>query len=82
MTSPPRCIAPLKLASTRASLPLTSIQFARHLDEIDSLSTLRQEYIIPGQDKGGIYFSAHALGAQPRGARDLLEEELENWGMK
>jgi kynureninase len=55
--------------------------FARHLDSIDPLRHYRDEFLIP-QRAGGepvIYFAGNSLGLQPKAARRLIEQELDDW---
>lgn len=61
---------------------------SRALDEADALRTLRSEFHIPtvgavrGQGDGGpacVYLTGNSLGCQPRGAREVVERELEDW---
>ncbi|MBM4104807.1 MAG: kynureninase [Phycisphaerae bacterium] len=55
--------------------------FARHLDSIDPLRGLAEEFLHPPGPFDGrrLYFCGHSLGLQPRRTRSILEEELEEW---
>lgn len=56
--------------------------FARRLDAEDPLRTLRDAFVIP-EGPGGApaaYFCGNSLGLQPRRAREVVEQELEDWG--
>jgi kynureninase len=50
-------------------------------DAADALAPLRQEFHIPEGPDGWPerYLSGHSLGLMPRGARALVERELERW---
>lgn len=55
--------------------------FARHLDRGDPLASYRDQFNIPARLDGQlfIYFCGHSLGLQPRAARQLVEQELDDW---
>ena len=55
--------------------------FARHMDEIDPLRAYRDQFHIPRRRNGEpvIYFCGNSLGLQPKSARALLEQELDDW---
>jgi kynureninase len=55
--------------------------FARQLDAEDPLRTFRENFFLPkGEDgKPVIYFAGNSLGLMPKGARQIVEEELDNW---
>src|SRR4029453_4028203 len=55
--------------------------FARQLDAEDPLSQFRERFHLPlGKDgKPVIYFAGNSLGLMPKGARAIVEEELDNW---
>jgi kynureninase len=55
--------------------------FALRLDAEDSLGRFRERFHVPlGQDgKPLIYFAGNSLGLMPRTARQLVEQELEDW---
>ncbi|MFN4258058.1 MAG: kynureninase [Gemmataceae bacterium] len=57
--------------------------FARQLDAEDPLRSYREQFHVPRSADGAplIYFCGHSLGLQPKGARPLLEQELEDWAM-
>jgi kynureninase len=54
---------------------------AAALDAADPLATLRGEFLLPTDARGAplTYLCGHSLGLQPRGARRLVEEELDDW---
>jgi kynureninase len=53
-------------------------------DAADALAPLRQEFHIPDGPDGWPqhYLSGHSLGLMPRGARALVERELERWARR
>src|SRR3954469_5533163 len=55
--------------------------FARQLDAEDSLHDIREKFSLPlGKDgKPVIYFAGNSLGLMPKSARQIVEEELDNW---
>ncbi len=55
--------------------------FARELDARDPLARFREDYLIPRSPAGQpvIYFCGNSLGLQPRAARSLINEELDEW---
>src|SRR5213594_1343155 len=56
--------------------------FAREMDREDSLRDFRKKFHLPlGKDgKPLIYFAGNSLGPMPKSARQIVEEELDNWG--
>src|SRR5438128_2191583 len=55
--------------------------FALELDREDSLRDFRKKFHLPlGKDaKQLIYFAGNSLGPMPKAARQIVEEELDNW---
>jgi len=55
--------------------------FAKQLDAEDPLHSFRQSFHLPlGKDsKPLIYFAGNSLGLMPKSARQVVEEELDNW---
>ena len=54
--------------------------FARALDEADALAAFRSEFKIPEQDGVPcVYMAGNALGLQPQGVKDYIEQELLDW---
>src|SRR6516162_4839076 len=55
--------------------------FAKQLDSEDPLRRFRQKFHLPlGKDgKPLIYFAGNSLGLMPKSARQVVEEELDNW---
>jgi kynureninase len=56
-------------------------EYAESLDRRDELASFRDEFHFPDDGNGGkmLYFTGNSLGLQPKGARRILEEELEDW---
>jgi kynureninase len=59
----------------------TDENFARQLDAADPLRQFREKFYLPhGKDgKPLIYFAGNSLGPMPKAARQIVEEELDNW---
>jgi kynureninase len=55
--------------------------FALKLDAEDPLRAFREKFCLPlGKDgKPLIYFAGNSLGLMPKSAREIVEEELDNW---
>ena len=57
-----------------------SRQFAIDLDKRDTLSKYRDHFLFPKHGKKeAIYFCGNSLGLQPKAAKDMLLEELNDW---
>lgn len=58
--------------------------FARELDAGDLLKHYRELFYIPkGEyEKDAVYLAGNSLGLQPKSARTMLEEELEEWARR
>src|SRR5256886_2210509 len=56
-------------------------QFALQLDAEDPLRAFRHKFHLPlgKDDKPLIYFAGNSLGLMPKAARQIVEEELDNW---
>src|SRR5438094_3101382 len=59
----------------------TDEDFALQLDAEDPLRHFREKFHVPlGKDgKPVIYFAGNSLGLMPKSARQIVEEELDNW---
>jgi kynureninase len=58
----------------------TSAAFAMEQDERDPLRKFREQFFFPEiNGKRALYFTGNSLGLQPKNARVLIEEELEDW---
>ena len=51
-------------------------QFARDVDESDPLASYRERFHVPADT---VYFCGNSLGLQPKTARTMIEEELDDW---
>ncbi len=57
-----------------------SVDWARHHDAADPLRAFRDEFLIPPHDGGDArYFCGNSLGLQPRGVREAIQAELDDW---
>src|SRR5467141_31538 len=55
--------------------------FARQLDREDPLRDFREKFSLPlgKDDKPVIYFAGNSLGLMPKSARQIVDDELDNW---
>src|SRR6476646_6516300 len=55
--------------------------FAKQLDREDPLRAFRDKFHLPLGKNGKplIYFAGNSLGLMPKSAREIVEEELDNW---
>src|ERR1044071_4632716 len=55
--------------------------FVRHLDHEDPLRDFRQKFSLPlgKDDKPVIYFAGNSLGLMPKSAKQIVDDELDNW---
>jgi kynureninase len=55
--------------------------FARQLDAEDPLRGFREKFCLPlGKDgKPVVYFAGNSLGLMPKSARQIVDDELDNW---
>jgi kynureninase len=57
-----------------------SLSFAKQLDAADPLKNYRERFNIPRIDgKDAIYLCGNSLGLQPKTAKELVEQELNDW---
>src|SRR5438105_6847416 len=56
-------------------------QFALQLDSEDPLRHFRQKFHLPvgKDDKPLIYFAGNSLGLMPKTAKQIVEQELDDW---
>ena len=55
-------------------------EFAKQLDERDSLSSFRDKFFIPQHNgKDSIYFTGNSLGLQPKTVKEYVNQELDDW---
>jgi len=55
--------------------------FARQLDREDPLRNFGEKFSVPlgKDDKPVIYFAGNSLGLMPKSARQIVDDELDNW---
>lgn len=70
---------PERSIDTASFLPTDA--FARQLDLDDPLRSFRDEFLLPARPDGSplVYLCGHSLGLQPKAARALVEQELDDW---
>ena len=58
-----------------------SLDYAKQLDQEDSLSYLRKEFHIPKDKQGNewLYFTGNSLGLQPKITQKYIQQELDDW---
>jgi kynureninase len=57
-----------------------SRKFAKELDDAEGLSSYRNKFHFPRlHGKEAIYFCGNSLGLQPKSARAMFEQELDDW---
>jgi len=58
-----------------------SLDYAKQLDQQDSLSYLRKEFHIPTDKQGNewLYFTGNSLGLQPKITQKYIQQELDDW---
>jgi len=57
-----------------------NLSFAQSLDAQDPLKAMRNEYLFPQQNgKPFIYLCGNSLGLQPKLAKEVLNQQLNNW---
>src|SRR5947199_2860921 len=56
-------------------------EFAQKFDAEDPLRSFRDHFHLPRGDKGQalIYFAGNSLGLMPKSAKQIVEQELEDW---
>ncbi|KAJ1842858.1 Kynureninase (L-kynurenine hydrolase), partial [Coemansia sp. RSA 2708] len=78
----------LQMIAADSGLDLDSQQFAQAMDARDPLAHLRSEFVMPtvsqvtgeaGNDKACVYMCGNSLGLQPKRARRMVCEELDEW---
>ena len=59
----------------------STLDFAQSADETDPLRGMRSRFALPRDAQGReiLYLAGHSLGAMPLAARDVLNEELDDW---
>jgi len=58
-----------------------TLEYARARDAADELRTFRERFAIPTDSNGAqlLYLCGHSLGLMPLGARQLVDQELDDW---
>ena len=58
-----------------------TLEYARELDRLDSLSGFRDQFLIPKKADGSeqLYFCGNSLGLQPKGVKTAVLDELTAW---
>ncbi len=58
-----------------------NLEYAKKLDQQDSLRSYRNKFYIPTNNKGEelIYLCGNSLGLQPKNTSEYLQQELEDW---
>ena len=81
MTPPPDSTGTPAAAGAANPIFAPDEAFAVRLDADDPLSRFRERFHLPSGTDGRplIYFAGNSLGLQPRAARALVDEEMEDW---
>lgn len=59
---------------------LNTLEGARQADREDPLAKYREEFLFPqNQDRKVLYFTGNSLGLQAKKAREIINEELDDW---
>lgn len=57
-----------------------TLEFARNLDENDSLKSYRNQFIFPQHNgRNVIYFTGNSLGLQPKISKKYVDDVMEDW---
>jgi kynureninase len=57
-----------------------SVEFAKELDQADTLKMYREKFFIPQfQGRDTVYFTGNSLGLQPKTVSSYIQEELNDW---
>jgi kynureninase len=57
-----------------------TLQFAKKLDRSDKLRSYRSKFFLPKiKETFPIYFNGNSLGLQPKAAKKMVDQELEDW---
>ncbi len=58
-----------------------SLEYAKELDQKDSIAQYRDQFHIPKDDNGNdwIYMCGNSLGLQPKTTKKYIQQELEDW---
>ena len=68
-------------ADVHAAMFETRPDFALYMDSIDPFSEYRERFFVPQTSAGesAIYLVGNSLGLQPRGVKEILDQELSDW---
>ncbi len=57
-----------------------TLEGAKAADQADPLASYREEFLFPkNNDQKVLYFTGNSLGLQPKRAREIISEELDDW---
>ncbi|MEL7496799.1 MAG: kynureninase [Planctomycetota bacterium] len=60
--------------------PSPTLEFARQLDQQDSLAKFREQFFLPTTNgQQDLYFVGNSLGLQPKSVRQFVTQELDKW---
>jgi kynureninase len=78
---PPAATKTRKSSNADSSAFKPTEAFAKSLDKADPLAKQRDQFHVPkGPDgKPQIYFAGNSLGLMPKAAREIVEQELDDW---
>src|SRR5437870_10599539 len=76
-----RCSSVAKLSVKMSTTFSADEEFAKQLDSEDPLRAFRDKFHLPlGKDgKPLIYFAGNSLGLMPKSAREIVDQELDDW---
>lgn len=58
----------------------SGIEYAHRMDQLDPLRSFRDRFLFPQHDgKDVLYFTGNSLGLQPKGVKEALIAECEDW---
>lgn len=72
----------LMLLSSKCGCDTLSLEFAKSMDENDSLSSLREEFLFPrspAEGKPVLYLCGNSLGLQPKNMSNYVQKQLDKW---
>ncbi|NQX92045.1 MAG: kynureninase, partial [Flavobacteriales bacterium] len=59
-----------------------NLDWAKRRDELDEIGHYRQQYYHPTiHGKQAIYFTGNSLGLQPKGVKEVIDQELSDWAL-
>jgi kynureninase len=58
----------------------SGLEYAQRMDQEDTLRSFRERFLIPQhQGRPVMYFTGNSLGLQPRGVKEAMAEECDDW---